>query len=431
MSFQQGLSGLNATSKNLDIIGNNIANANTYGAKVARAEFADVYAASLAGAGSSTVGIGTNLAAVAQQFTQGSITTTQNALDLAINGNGFFQLQKGSDPVTYSRNGQFKVDKDGYVVNNAGLRLMGYPADGTGQIQPGQAVALKLPTSGIDPAPTSEIDIEFNLDARQAVTTPAVGAPIDFGDADTYNNATSLTLYDGKGVPVAATFYFQRRPHDAAAGELPDNAYWDVYATANGKSVLPVGAGDPQPVTTIVFGADGSRPSAPLLPEALNIPASTNAAGAETMAIAGIQFDLTRATQFGSPFGVTDMRQDGFAAGQLNAIAIEGNGILMARYSNGQSKAAGQIEIASFRNPQGLMPMGDNGWARSYASGDPIVGVPGDGNLGVLQAGALEESNVDLTAELVNMIVAQRIYQANAQTIKTQDQVLQTMVNLR
>lgn len=421
MSFQQGLSGLNATSKNLDIIGNNIANANTYGAKVARAEFADVYAASLAGAGSSTVGIGTNLAAVAQQFTQGSITTTQNALDLAINGNGFFQLQNGNDPVTYSRNGQFKVDKDGYVVNNAGQRLMGYLADGTGQIQPGQAVPLKLPTSGIDPASTTEVAIEFNLDARQSVTTPAVGAPIDFGDADTYNNATSLTLFDPKGQPVAVTYYFQKTATDT----------WDVYATANGTTVLEDAGGDPLPVTTITFEPDGSAPTAPLLPVALDIPASVNAAGSETMAIAGIELDLTSATQFGSPFGVTDMRQDGFAAGQLNAIAIESNGIVTARYSNGQSKSAGQIEIASFRNPQGLLPMGENGWARSFASGDPVVGVPGDGNLGVLQAGALEESNVDLTAELVNMIVAQRIYQANAQTIKTQDQVLQTMVNLR
>ena len=421
MSFQQGLSGLNASNKNLDIIGNNIANANTYGAKVARAEFADVYAASLAGVGSSTVGIGTNLATVAQQFTQGSITTTQNALDLAINGNGFFQLQEGNGSVTYSRNGQFKVDKDGYVVNNAGQRLMGYLADGTGQIQPGQAVPLKLPTSGIDPAPTTEVDIEFNLDARQAVTKPAAGAPIDFGDADTYNNATSLTLYDPKGQPVAVTYYFQKTATDT----------WDVYATANGQTVLDDGSGNALPVTTITFEPDGSRPSAPLLPVTLDIPASTNAAGAETMAIAGVQLDLRSATQFGSPFGVTDMRQDGFAAGQLNAIAFESNGIVTARYSNGQSKSAGQIEIATFRNPQGLTPMGDNGWARSHASGEPIVGVPGDGNLGVLQAGALEESNVDLTAELVAMIVAQRIYQANAQTIKTQDQVLQTMVNLR
>ncbi len=144
-----------------------------------------------------------------------------------------------------------------------------------------------------------------------------------------------------------------------------------------------------------------------------------------------MQLDVAGATQYGSNFAVTDLSQNGYAPGQLVGIQFESNGIVTARYSNGQSKPAGQVEIATFRNPQGLMPTGGNGWSRSFASGEPIVGVPGDGNLGVLQSGALEESNVDLTGELVNMITAQRVYQANAQTIKTQDQVLQTLVNLR
>ena len=164
---------------------------------------------------------------------------------------------------------------------------------------------------------------------------------------------------------------------------------------------------------------------------ALNIPASTNAVGAQTLAITGVQLDLSGATQYGANFGVTDLSQNGYAPGQLVGIQFEGNGIITARYSNGQSKPAGQVEIATFRNPQGLQPLGGNAWSRSYASGDPVLGVPGDGNLGALQSGALEESNVDLTGELVNMITAQRVYQANAQTIKTQDQVLQTLVNLR
>ena len=145
----------------------------------------------------------------------------------------------------------------------------------------------------------------------------------------------------------------------------------------------------------------------------------------------GVQLDLTKTTQFGSAFGVTSMNQDGFAAGQLTSVSIENSGVVTATYSNGQSKPAGQLELATFRNPQGLSPLGGNLWARSYASGDPTVGTPGSGNFGKLQAGALEESNVDLTGELVNMMTAQRIYQANAQTIKTQDQVLQTLVNLR
>ncbi|TMH09217.1 MAG: flagellar hook-basal body complex protein [Betaproteobacteria bacterium] len=172
-------------------------------------------------------------------------------------------------------------------------------------------------------------------------------------------------------------------------------------------------------------------PTAPVGTVALNIPASTNAAGAATLAISGVALNVAGATQYGAQFGVTDLSQNGYAPGQLIGIQFEPNGVMTARYSNGQSKPAGQVEVATFRNPQGLQPMGGNAWARTFATGDPVVGVPGDGNLGVLQSGALEESNVDLTAELVNMITAQRVYQANAQTIKTQDQVMQTLVNLR
>jgi flagellar hook protein FlgE len=420
MSFQQGLSGLNATSKNLEVIGNNIANANTFGTKVSRAEFSDVYAAALSGAGANTIGIGTNLAAVSQQFTQGNITSTENPMDLAINGAGFFQITDGKSPITFTRNGQFKVEREGYIVNNAGQRLMGYAADDQGVIQPGQAVAMQLPTGGVSPSQTSEVSLEMNLDARVSVTLPSTGPVIDFNDAETYNNATSLTLFDAKGQEVALTYYFQKSGTDS----------WNVYATANGVSVLGTNAA-PAPLTTMSFSPDGSAPTSPTGPVAFDVPATINAQGAEILAIPGVTLDLSDATQYGSAFGVTDLSQDGYSAGQLTAIAIESNGIITARYSNGQSRPAGQIEIANFRNPQGLQPLGENAWGRTYASGDPVNGVPGDGNLGVLQAGALEESNIDLTGELVSMITAQRIYQANAQTIKTQDQVLQTLVNLR
>jgi flagellar hook protein FlgE len=420
MSFQQGLSGLNASSKNLEVISNNIANANTFGAKTSRAEFSSVYATALNGSGTNQVGIGTALQAVAQQFTQGNVSTTENPMDLAINGPGFFQISDGNSPVTFTRNGQFKVDRDGYIVNNSQERLLGYSADGNGVIQPGQLSPLRLPTGGIDPNPSSRVAVEMNLDSRLAVTLPAAAPMIDFATASTYNNATSLTLYDAKGQDVAMSFYFQKAANDQ----------WNVYATANGSTVSGNNAA-PTPITTITFQPNGSAPIAPAGPVAINVPASTNAVGAQTEPIAGLLFDLSGATQFGSGFGVTDMRQDGYSAGQLSTIAIEPNGVVMARYSNGQSKPSGQIELANFRNPQGLQPLGDNAWARTFASGDPVFGVPGDANLGVLQSGALEESNVDLTGELVNMITAQRIYQANAQTIKTQDQVLQTLVNLR
>ncbi len=445
MSFQQGLSGLNAASKNLDVIGNNIANSGTYGAKGSRAEFSDVYAAALNGAGQNQIGIGTSLSTVAQQFTQGNITTTENPMDLAINGGGFFQVSDGTNPTRYSRNGQFKVSKDGFIVNNDGLKLMGYPANGAGVIQPGTAQPLQLPTGGIPPAVTSTVKMEFNLDSRLKVTAPSNGTAtgMDLKDSTTYNNATSLTVYDAKGQDVAVTFYFQKSATNAAGEDV-----WNVYATANGTPfdtdatgaaiALDANGNPTTPYTTITFPATGGSPSAILGSSAtppgaitMPVPAGTSTRGNTTLAIPNIQLDLSGATENGSSFAVTNLTQDGYAPGQMTGNQVANNGIIQARYSNGQSKPAGQIELANFRNPQGLQTMGGNVWIRTVASGDAVVGVPGDGNMGSLQSGALEESNVDITAELVNMVTAQRAYQASAQTIKTQDQVLQTIVNLR
>jgi len=419
MGFQQGLSGLNASSKNLEVIGNNIANANTYGAKVSRAEFADVYANAIGGT-KNAIGIGTTIGAVAQQFTQGNITTTDNPLDVAINGGGFFQVRDPSGSLSYSRNGQFKVENTGFIVNNQGGRLMGYPADATGTIIPGTATALQMPTAGITPQLTTGIQMEMNLDARAGVTLPTAGAPIDFADPSTYNNATSQTVYDAQGQDVALTYYFQKAGTNT----------WNVYVAANGVPLATSG-GNPAPSTTITFPVNGGTPTAPVGTVAIDIPSVTNSVGAVTVPISGIALDVSGATQFGSQFGVTALDQDGYAAGQLIGAQIDANGVISARYSNGETRPAGQLELATFRNPQGLQPMGGNAWVQSAASGGPVVGAPGSGNLGVLQAGALEESNVDLTSELVNMITAQRSYQANAQTIKTQDQILQTIVNLR
>jgi len=418
MGFQQGLSGLNAASKNLEVIGNNVANANTIGAKESRAEFGDMYASAIS---NTSIGIGVNLQAVSQQFTQGNITTTDNPLDLAINGNGFFEVQNPSGQTLYTRNGQFQQNKDGFITTNAGLKLVGYPASKDGTIQPGAAVPLQLPTGGVAPNPTGKVTIEMNLDARKGTTLPLAAPLIDFGDAKTYNDATSVTVFDAKGQDVALTYYFQKSATDT----------WNVYATANGTSVKVDGAGKPLPVTTIAFPGNGGKPTAPVSTVPFDVPSTTNATGGTTLPITGVALNVSGATQYGSGFGVTSMAQDGYAAGQLVSVAIEKSGVVMATYSNGQSKPAGQLELATFRNPQGLSPLGGNLWARSYASGDPTVGTPSSGNIGALQAGSLEESNTDLTNELVNMITAQRIYQANSQTIKTQDQVLQTLVNLR
>ena len=427
MSFQQGVSGLTAAGRNLEVIGNNVANASTVGAKVSRAEFADIYARAVSG-GANNIGIGVSLAAVTQQFSQGSISSTDNPLDLAINGGGFFQLKDLNGTLQYSRNGQLQVDRNGYIANSQGSRLLGYPANDQGTLVPGQAQPLTLPTSGIKPSMTGNVALELNLDARAKVTNdPAVTPVIDFNDAKTYNSATSVNIYDTKGQEVALTYFFQK--------SAPDT--WSVYAAANGVTVTPDGNGDPLPISSFTFPSDGSAPINPddaTLPFDLvsfDVPATSNAQGAVTEPIPGIEIDLSSITQYGAIFGVTNVTQDGFPPGQLSTIAIQPNGIVLATYSSGQSTPIGQVELATFRNVQGLRPLGGNVWGATYDSGDPVLGTPGSGNLGIIQSGAVEESNVDLTSELVNMMVAQRIYQANAQTIKTQDSVLQTLVNLR
>jgi len=453
MSFQQGLSGLNASSKNIEIIGNNVANASTFGAKSARAEFADVFANALNGAGVNTIGIGVNLAAVAQQFTQGNITTTENPLDLAVNGSGFFQVNDGKNPTMYTRNGQFKIDRFGFIINNQMQKLLGYPVDASGTIKPGEAQPIQLPTQGIDPTPTNRINLELNLDSRSAKTENAAAPDeINFNDPKTYNNATSVTVYDVKGQPVALTYYFQKYDTDK----------WNVYITANGTSLSNSGTGaaaKPRPLASIAFPVSGAAPtgsvasplvegspgsvtvfdkdfanpktSATGLVTLPDIPSVKVAGGGMSEPVTGVNLSLASVFQYGASFGVTNVQQNGYAPGQLAGLNIEDNGVITARYSNGKTRAAGQIELASFRNPQGLQALGGNAWAATFTSGEAVRGAPGDGNFGVLQSGALEESSIDLTGELVSMITAQRIYQANAQTIKTQDQILQTLVNIR
>jgi flagellar hook protein FlgE len=415
MSFQQGLSGLNATSTQLDVIGNNIANASTTGAKSSTTEFSAMYAAAISGASSSQVGIGVQVQTVAQNFTQGSITTTGSPLDLAINGGGFFQVATPNDPTQYTRNGQFNVDANGYIVNAASQQLMGYAADSSGNIAQGQTVPLQLPTGNVAPQSTSKIAVSMNLDSADAVTAPTTGNPINYSDSTTYNNATSVTVYDAQGNSVPLTYYFQKSATDT----------WNVYASANGVDVGSGGAATPAPITTMTFPSSGTAPTSPSAPVSFTIPANATAG---TQAITAT-LDLTKTTEYGSPFAVSALTQDGFSSGQLTGVAIDSSGVITANYSNGQSKPAGQVALANFRNAQGLQPAGNNNWSSTIASGTPVVGAPSSGSLGALQSGALESSNVDLTNELVNLITAQRVYQANAQTIKAQDTILQTLVN--
>jgi flagellar hook protein FlgE len=423
MGFQQGLSGLNAASKSLEAIGNNVANSNTVGFKGSQTQFADVYAASLTGASSISAGIGVQVAAIAQQFTQGNITASNNPMDIAINGNGFFRLSSGGT-ILYSRNGQFSLDKEGYIVNNNGARLTGFVANSAGTLTTGAPVDISIDTSDLAPKMTTAVQAVMNLDSSKAAPTIT---PFDPLNPLTYTNATSVSVYDSLGnARVIQTYYVKS---DTVTGQ------WDVYASvddvpvnytpADNTTVPPTPASQTA-IGTLLFGTDGQIATATPT-GGFPVPiAAANGAAAFTPTI-----DYTGTSQFGAAFSVNSMKQDGFTSGRLSGFAAGDDGVITGRYTNGKTRVLGQVVLASFVNANGLIPQGNNMWAESAASGPALVGGPSSGGLGVLQSGATEDSNVDMTAELVNMITAQRVYQANAQTIKTQDQVLQTMVNLR
>jgi flagellar hook protein FlgE len=406
MSFEQALSGLNAASQNLDTIGNNVANASTIGFKEGRAEFADVYAASMASQSGTQIGIGTRLSAVSPQFTQGNITTTGNPMDVAINGQGFFRMAT-SGVVSYSRDGEFSLDKSGFIVDSNGAQLTGYPANANGTISPGTPVPVQLSLANIAPQATSTASLSMNLDSRS--TVPA--AAFNITDPTSYNSSTALTVYDSQGNSHTLSLYFRTTAANT----------WSVYAAADG-SVLNTS----NPIGALNFGTSGTmaadvtvNPSIPL----------TN--GAATPLTFSLLFPAASTSQYGASFAVSANSQNGYTTGQLSGFSIGSDGVIQGRYSNGQTRDQGQIALANFINPQGLVAIGGNQWAESSASGQPLIGAPATGSNGALQSGALESSNVDITTELVNMITAQRVYQANAETIKTEDQVQQTLMNLR
>jgi flagellar hook protein FlgE len=430
MSFQQGLSGLNASSKALDTIGNNIANSGVVGYKAGSTQFADVFAASLNGAGASPIGLGTHVSTVVQQFSQGNISVTNNPLDIAINGGGFFQMDDGLGGTLYSRNGQFQLDKDGFIVNAQGLQLKGIMAV-NGVVSPGSPnVPLRLfdPTQSLTGSPQATgtsvaatgVQANINLDSR--VAAPAT-TPFNYADPTSYNQSTAVTIYDSLGNPHTYSMYFVKTAANA----------WNVYATVTNPAgasptFVDLSAGGTVSVGTLTFNTSGQLTSAPIA-ESL-----TAAQLGYTGAVNPMSFNLnfSGSTQFGSPFAVNTLLQDGYAAGSLAGFKIGSDGIVLGNYTNGQSTVLGQAVLATFRNPQGLQPLGNNVWAQTPDSGTPILGTPGSsGQFGVFQSAAVEDANVDLTAELVSMITQQRVYQANAQTIKTQDSILQTLVNLR
>ena len=410
MGFEQALSGLQAASQSLDNIGNNIANASTIGYKDVSTQFSDVYASTLWGATATQIGIGVQVAAVLPNFTQGNITTTGNPLDVAINGQGFFQ-ELNNGITSYSRDGEFQLNANGVIVTATGAQLLGYPATATGQITAAPPVPLTLSQAPVPPKATTSASISLNLDSNS--TVPAT-VPFNPADPTSYNSSTSMDVYDSQGNAHVLSMYFVMTGANT----------WDVYATGDGNP-LNAGAAYAPPLAFNTSGALAGGASATLN---ISMPLAN---GAATPLAFPLTFPSASTTQYGSAFAVSSNSQTGYATGQLAGFSIGTNGVITGQYTNGQTLAQGQIALANFTNPQGLIAVGNNQFVQTEASGAPIVGAPGAGSLGTVQSGALESSTVDITTELVNLITAQRYYQANAETVKTQDQVEQTLMNLR
>jgi len=538
MPFRTALSGLNAASSELRVIGNNVANASTTGFKKSRAEFADIFATANLGAASNAIGSGVKLSDVAQQFSQGNIAFTDNNLDLAISGQGFFRLNDNGVSV-YSRAGQFGVDRNGYLVNGQDQRLTGFIADSSGNIT-GALDDIQLDSSDIAPKSTTSVSYGVNLDASASIpaapvtssalnlgssganpvldsgdspvsvgpmtlvdtygqqvtgaqlqfsntggnnwdvtmtgaggfvstasmtagTTSAIkliwdpdgsaGSQIptditidvsavsqvsggggtdvtasangtvqggfDVADAATYNNSTSLTVYDSLGADHLATVYYRKLG-------IPNQ--WETYFYFDGNRINGAQSNGSD---LMQFSPDGDLSSingvsAP--PSTFTTQSFNPGGGAANMTLT---MNYSNVSQYGGGFNVNSLKQDGFATGRLSGIDIADTGVILARFTNGQSRTLAQVALANFSNPQGLTQQGDLNWSESFDSGAALVGAPGSSSMGLVQSGALEGSNVDLTEQLVNMITAQRNFQANAQVISTADTVTQAIINIR
>ncbi len=534
MPFRIALSGLNAASSELRVIGNNVANASTTGYKKSRAEFADIFATSSLGTTANAIGAGVRVASVSQQFTQGNVGFTDNNLDIAISGQGFFVLNDNGVAI-YSRSGAFGVDRDGFVVNSQNQRLTAFTADSSGNIT-GATGDLQLDTSDIAPQVTSTVTMGLNLDASDDVpgvplptanitlggtqvvdtndspvttaaftitdnygnqnatatlqwtysgagsvwnvemlvgglaTAPATTASVDIGtdsittlswdpdggggqpavsmvmdvtgmtsqtvapassnltatadgqvqgnfslaDTTSYNNSTSLTIFDSLGTAHLASMYFRKTG-------TPNN--WEMYTYVDGAQVA-----GPDAFVFTTNGALSTINGNTVPPSLLTTPNFTPTGGAGAM---NMTFNVANINQYGSAFAVNTLNQDGFATGRLRGVDIADTGVITARFTNGQARTLGQVALANFQNSQGLRQMGDTNWGETFESGVALVGAPGTGSLGLVESGALEGSNVDLTEQLVGMITAQRNFQANAQVITTADTVTQTIINIR
>ncbi|HEU5133857.1 MAG TPA: flagellar hook protein FlgE [Steroidobacteraceae bacterium] len=405
MPFRIALSGLNAAQTDLGVTANNIANTSTNGFKGSRAEFADLFAVSLQGVSSNAVGNGVRVAAVSQQFAQGNIEFTDSNLDLAVSGPGMFIVSDGG-ALAYTRAGAYQLNRDGFVVNSQQQRLQAYPPLTGGGFNTGGLGDLRLQTTDSPPAATANVDYLLNLPANAA---PPSIVPFNPADPNTFNQATSLTLFDSLGATHTGTLYFEKTAVDNQ---------WNAHMYIDGTAVTPMQTLQYSDTGILTSPVGGLMPFDPYTPTT----------GAAPM---NVTVDMRQTTQYGNNFSVNSVTQDGYTTGRLIGIDINETGIVQARFTNGLSQPLGQIAIANFANVQGLQQLGNTQWAETFASGQALRGQAGNSGFGLVQSGALEGANVDVTEQLVNMITAQRNFQANAQMISTADSITQTIINMR
>ena len=467
MGFATALSGLKAASTSLQVTGNNIANSQTVGFKESRTEFADVYASSLGGVSKTQPGSGVKVTEVAQQFNQGNIENTQNSLDLAVSGNGFFVLADKvnlpdsnnpnaavdpSVPSAYTRNGAFQLNSVGNVVNDKGQYLLAFAPNGTTAAEGfsvGVFAPLTIDTKQGLPVATQNINMQLNINGGASSPPAPVFDPTN---PLSYNNTTSITTYDIQGNAHIASTYYVKTGVNAWDAYL----FLDDYGITAGTPAVQGPPAVPAVPSVVAGGAVVGPPAVPGVPNTPGAPISMTFTASGLLAtvdgaastkvdfvavdlstidpnisVAPMTFDIDYfgSTQFATPFSVNGLNQDGLPAGNLTGIDVDNTGVVFARYSNGGSKALGQVALARFQSNQALSKLGDTSWAQTSSSGAPIYGAAGDNNFGGIQSSALEGSNVDLSDQLVKLIIAQQAYQANSQTITTEKTLIQTILN--
>ncbi|KQR82219.1 flagellar hook protein FlgE [Sphingomonas sp. Leaf343] len=434
MSFYTALSGLQASQTDMATISHNLANVATTGFKKSRTEFADVIASSVSTDPRKMVGSGVVVKGNTQQFKEGNLQTTSNALDLALVGEGFFIMKSTgtSDSVNYTRNGSFSVDSGNNVVDAQGSYLMVYPVDSDGNVTAtgnDGLTNLQIQQTSGTPKATGVVSYPVQVSSTSTLKGDKIGYKFDRSDTATYNNSVATRVYDANGNPQTMTSYYVRTKEGTAAdpNAVPakdaTTGTWDVY-TFIGDQPMTTGTAKADKVT-LTFDDKGALAD-PKAAITFNAFVPTSGAASQTVSL-----NLSGSTQLSSAFSVGTKKQDGIAVGQLAGVTVTDSGLIRASFSNGDIVPLGKVALAKFSTPTGLRQIGTAYWEATGVSGEAALGSASADGFGKLMSGTIEGSNVDITEELVNLIAAQRNFQANAKALDTASQVSQTIFNIR